>query len=179
MAFKDCKELTSAHLPGLEAIPNNAFQCSGNSQSLTEVSMPMAKSIGSGAFLQCAKLASAPMPKVEKVSYNAFMQTALTSAIMPLVNDIGEEAFYKIVALTEVSLPLRTSVEKDSFRNSNNIAIVTPPRIVLPITGGDKSPPLNKNDVACCKADAATPCTAWCYEAVPRTPPRSVSVMLG
>lgn len=92
IAFGTCANLSSVNLPVCEYIGNNVF---GNTPSLTYVSLPKLKVIGSSAFYYCSSpfISSFTAPLCEIISDTGFFCASIINGSFPNCISIGYQGF--------------------------------------------------------------------------------------
>lgn len=106
-AFQHTTKLTELSLPGVESVGNFAFWIAG----IESVSLPAIKTLGAGAFRECASLTTFNGgEKLEEVGNIAFANsTKLTGITLgPELRTIGSTAFGYILDMHQVVVPAST-----------------------------------------------------------------------
>ncbi|WP_432666480.1 leucine-rich repeat protein [Wukongibacter baidiensis] len=106
-------------------VPGGALE---SMNTLKEVTISSATTIGEEAFYQCTSLISVNLPKVTNIEYAGFSECEeLNSISIPLVETIGEEAFYSCDALVELDLPVIDSIGDVAFDGCRNLETIKLP----------------------------------------------------
>ncbi len=144
-AFKGCTSLTSADLPKIQTIGENAFDGSGlqsvslpaaatigssafaNCQSLKTFDLPIARTIGESAFKSTAMLESASLPEASRIPDSTFEDSGLKSISAPKASNIGNNAFANCQSLASIDLSKASTVGESAFINDIKLTTVSLP----------------------------------------------------
>ena len=90
-SFYKCDKLTTIELPVAKSIGAGAFQAMTN---LVNISLPAAETFGNGAFYGCTKLATVTLPSATTFGINVFRKCpALTLVDLPKAHTFGDNVF--------------------------------------------------------------------------------------
>lgn len=119
-AFGNTNSLTEITMPGVQTIGSYAFYQSG----ITSITLPNVITIEDSAFHSASSLTSIEMPKVQTIGDNAFARTKLTEFTVPKsVTQIGSSILYSnSTEKLSISLEtlLSTAIAQEAFSNSLN-----------------------------------------------------------
>ena len=113
--FSNSTNLVTASFPLLTAIPDYAFNQTGNISG----SFPLVTSIGSRAF-ETSRITNANFPSVVTMGNSAFQSSLLITGSFPLLTAIPEQAFNQSRFISG-SFPSATSIGSQAFRATNII----------------------------------------------------------
>lgn len=86
------------------------------------ISLPIATTIGEGAFRACFALTTVNLPVATTIKERAFsFCNSLITVNLPMATTIGANAFYHCDSLIAIDLPVATTIEKEAFCNCNSL----------------------------------------------------------
>ncbi|WP_105617288.1 leucine-rich repeat protein [Vallitalea okinawensis] len=106
-------------------VPDDALS---GMETLREVTISSAVTIGESAFYDCGNLESVELSSAITIGDEAFYECYVLSQInIPLVEIIGEEAFYSCDGLEEVELPAVEWIKSAAFDSCSNLQSIDMP----------------------------------------------------
>ena len=119
-AFNGCTALTDVSVPLLRTVGTYVF---GGCTALTQIQLPSVTTIYASGFISCTALVSISIPICTTISTSAFVGcTSLSGIYAPSCTTIDTYAFQSCTALTTASFPALVSIPNSTaFRQCRNL----------------------------------------------------------